>query len=502
MLRIQREQYLQLLRERKKRREKDPLDTFSPFFPQTDFIHSVLYNEHEEDLYVGANRSGKSQAGAYLVSRLLRRGYPDDSPLAAKPSYGPSCTVRDRAISAWVSALDYPTSRDTIQPKMFDNGYCPPGGAEPFIPEYEIDSWNENKQILRLKNGSLCGFKSADSGRKKFQGAEKDIVLLDEEHPQNIYEEVKIRVGARPLKICHTCTLLPPEGQVGGITWMFTQMIQPWKKGLRPELGIYNASIYQNPHIPRTEIDKLESVYPPGSVQRRIRLDGELIPGLAGARVYAGFSHELNVREQTGIATRRPLCWMWDFNVEPMITLVGQQDGLIFRVFAELVLDEGNISEMCDFFKMRFPSHLAEIKIYGDATGKERSHQTKRSSYNIILTEMRSYASPCRLYVPECNPSIVDRINAVNYACKNELDEICLEVAPDCLDLIDDLDQVVTDGKGGIKKTTNRKDPYYRRTHASDALGYWINFEAPIKPLSLGDRRGLWLPRNPGYSLS
>ena len=61
--------------------------------------------------------------------------------------------------------------------------------------------------------------------------------------------------------------------------------------------------------------------------------------------------------------------------------------------------------------------------------------------------------------------------------------QINLEIDPSCEELIEDFDQVVSDGKQGIKKTFNKKDPYFRRTHLSDALGYWVYAEAPIVPI-------------------
>ena len=46
---------------------------------------------------------------------------------------------------------------------------------------------------------------------------------------------------------------------------------------------------------------------------------------------------------------------------------------------------------------------------------------------------------------------------------------------------IADLEQVLRDSRGGIKKSHDRKDPYYRRTHISDALGYWVVKDEPVR---------------------
>jgi phage terminase large subunit-like protein len=484
-----------------RRGEGDPLTTFDLFSPQREFANDVLDMRYKEYFYIGANRSGKSDAGAYAGAHLARFGYRKNRhKRRAVGAKGSTTTVRDFATSGWVSALDFPTGRDTIQPKYFDNGFAPPGATHmPFIPKREIADWRVSDQILKLKNGSIIGFKSADSGRTKYQGAEKDWIHFDEEHSKAIYDEAIIRVGANPLHIFTTCTLLPPEGTVGGITWIYTEIVRKWKQGILENAEIYNASIFDNPHIPREEIAFLESKYPEGSDQRRIRLNGELIGGIGGARVYSAFQHKLNIREQGDIALRRPLAWCWDFNVEPMISLVGQRERGLFRVFEEFHLDEGNIPEMCEMFKRNYPYHMAEVWVYGDATGQSRTAQTNRSSYQIILNEMKDYPAPLRLKIPTKNPPVTDRINSMNMALRGPGAEISLEIDPSCEELIEDFDQVVGDGKQGIKKTFNKKDPYFKRTHLSDALGYWIFAEAPVVPIKTENKGRRIKMKTPSY---
>jgi len=182
-----------------------------------------------------------------------------------------------------------------------------------------------------------------------------------------------------------------------------------------------------------------------------------------------------------------------------MISLVGQRERSLFRVFDEFHLEEGNISEMCDLFKRNYPYHMAELWVYGDATGKSRTAQTNRSSYQIILNEMKDYPAPLRMNVPDSNPSVPDRINSVNVALRGPGAEINLEIDPTCIELIDDMDQVIGDGRQGIKKTFNKKDPYYKRTHTSDALGYWIFAEAPVVPIKSENKSRRVKMKAPSY---
>lgn len=488
-LRRLREQEFALLDELNKRAADDPLKGFEPHEKQKEFIDAVLTGPFSENWFFAANRSGKSDAGAYCGASLARFGDPNARYVGGK---GSSVQVRDRATSGWVSALDFPTSRDTIQPKYFDNGFVPPGSShKPFIPEREIEEWRVADQILKLKNGSIIGFKSADSGRAKYQAAEKDWVQMDEEHPEEIYKEITIRVGTRRLRIFTTATILPPIGQLGGVSWTFPKIIQPWLDGLLPNIGIYNASIYDNPHIPREEIERLEAVFPEGTIDNRIRLKGELLPGISGSRAYPAFNRQLNVKEQPELHPRRPILLTFDFNVDPMACLVSQFETMyggrrLLRTFRELILEgSADIASMIDLFKYHYPRHGSEIWLYGDATGQNRrvaaNQEGTKSYFTLIQNELRGYGSPIRVKVPSSNPGVPDRLNAVNKLLRDENAEIRWIIDPSCTELIQDLEGVLRDARGGIKKVTNIKDPYFRRTHTSDAAGYLIAKEEPVK---------------------
>jgi len=78
---------------------------------------------------------------------------------------------------------------------------------------------------------------------------------------------------------------------------------------------------------------------------------------------------------------------------------------------------------------------------------------------------------------------------------KDEIGRRNIEIDASCKELISDLDQVQLDPRGGIKKSHNRKEAYYQRTHASDAAGYWVTYEAPIRPLSIRQRIMRSIPR-------
>lgn len=476
------------------RRADDPIFNWEPTPKQKPFIESVLYDRKSENYFIAGNRAGKSDAGAYIGACLARFG---GDP---KSSYtGAGVGASDRASTGLVSSLTFRMSQTVIEPKYFDNGLGA-GDHKPFIPDREIAEWRVSDRILKLKNGSVIYFLSQDMGRSRYQGLSIDWVHMDEEHEENVVSEIRIRIGAgRKIKIFGTATILPPDGMSGGISWMFGKVIQPHLDGTLKNVGLFGASIYDNPYIDREVIAQLEAQY--GETERRIRLGGEWLPGLAGARAYTAFDRRLHVKPQGAPFARRPLCWFIDINVQPSMSGVGQRDGNIFRVYRELVLDEGNILEMVQLFVDAFPQHYGEIWIYGDATGKKRNAQTGTSDYYMILNAMRSYGAPVRMKVPEANPIVPDRINAVNRALKDERGVTSVEIDPSCVELIADLEQVLRDGRGGLKKTFNRSDSYARRTHISDALGYWISREAPIRRI-VDMQQYKTTVRTPGYGFT
>lgn len=456
-----------LLAEREARRATDPLWSFRPHAKQQAFIDAVLRGSAYENWLFAANRAGKSDAGAWAVAHIARFGFPNES--GFRPTVG------------WVVSLDFPSSRDIVQPKLFENGVSGQQSHPPFIPDREIKEWRVSDQVLILKNGSVIGFKSADSGRAKFQGAERDYVWFDEEPPLDVYEETVMRVPAgRRLRILGTCTLLPQGGTGSGVSWAFDRLIRPWQEQ-RANHNIFTASIYDNPYLSQDEIRRLEAMYPPGSVFRRIRLDGELVAGISGSRVYSAFDRSIHVVERLDYQPLSPLCWAWDFNVSPMVSLVGQYVQGRFQVLRELVLETGSIQEMVEWFRDVFPRHQAEVWVYGDATGQTRTAQTGVSDYAMIVQAMRTYPSRIRLKLPPANPPVRDRINAVNRALLDETGTVSVLIhRAGCPELIKDLEEVVYDARGRIKKTTDPKDPYTKRTHVSDALGYWIVATAPV----------------------
>ena len=488
------------------RQAQDALYGWVPTRPQADFLGAQEGGEPVKEAWmIGANRGGKSDGLAAAIAAHARFGHPDPTPAYAA---GGRIEVRDRAVALWVIGLTRQLVTETLQPKVFDNGQIPPGQPHPpFIPTWEVARHHITDQLTTLKMGSIIGWRSCDQGHLKFEAAGRDGIYFDEAPPYAVYSSATMRVEAgRRLLIRGAATLLPPEGMVGGVSWLYPKKIQPWLAGARQGLHLVKVSLRDNPHLLPAEVEALERKYPPGSLDYRIRILGEWIPGVAGAMAYSNFTRAFHVNPAlTRVAKewRHPLRWSLDWNVQPFGTVVCQKLGRLWRVLDCPTVDSGNIRDMVDLFVSRFPQHGAELWIGGDASDSVRRHvQTGQNNFTVLLGHLRTLPYRPHLVVPIENPPQRSRVNAVNGALRSPTGEVRLEIAGDgsCDELIDDLEQVLLKDDGTIKKATDRRDPYSRRTAWSDALGYEIHRDEPVVVADPGARKPLDRVPGPGYT--
>jgi hypothetical protein len=462
---------------------------------------------------LGANRSGKSDPLAIIAACIARFGNPN--PRFAYSSGG-KLAIADRATSTWVIGLTEKLVKEGIQPKIVSTAYTAAETHPAFIPPSEIEGWNINDQTWRLKNGSIITFKSADAGRDVFQSAARDAVLFDEICEWEVYKEATFRVagGQRRLLIRLAATLLPPLGQAGGVSWFFPQFIKPWWAGGNkentpndanpdPNLDIFTMGMRENPSISRDEIARLESMFPPDSPERRIRIDGELLQTVGGSLAYAAYNPHIHRDDKITPANkdyRFPICLCVDFNVTPCLWELAQYIDNTWYVFDEIRMDDCNIPAMVREFRDRYPHHGAEIKIYGDWAGRARSPQSGHTNYYLMQEAFKGYPAPVNLYVPTTgNPPVRDRLNAMNRQLMGIDGRVGIVIGPNCVELDADFCEVLRAADGGILKAKNPQSPYFFRTHASDALGYAVAYVNPIAQFVASDRRVIRSIPQPGY---
>jgi hypothetical protein len=482
------------------RRELDGLHALLTGDPGPFPHQSRMWSSDKAEAWLfGANRSGKTEGLAGLIACYLRFGTLD--PRAPRKAGA-------APVKVWAVSLKFDMGRNVLQPKLFNNG-AGLATRKPLIPDSEIASWNVTNQTLRLKNGSICVFKSCDQGERAFQGADVDLIAFDEVPDEGVYRESTLRVGGgKRLLIRGAATILPPVGEPGGISWMYPSKVRPWLDADKTDAGldIFTASIYDNPTILPEEIARLEALFPPGSPEYLIRLKGMLLPTIGGSLVYGGsftrtfhMNPALAPRDRDNIPRPNvqpylPLVLAVDFNAINGVWLVGQHINRMFRVLDEIALERSDISAMCYEFRSRFPAHGAELWVYGDATGRRRDGQTGEASFYLIQEYLQGYPCPIRFVIPEVNPPVKDRVAAVNRALRPGDGGRMVDIAAHLERLAHDLEGTKWKANGTIDKSNPAE-----QSNAADALGYWIVGAAPVPRYAIAGG-GLRSIRGPRYT--
>lgn len=183
----------------------------------------------------GGNRSGKTECGAVETVWLALGEHP------FKPNRPD--------VQGWVVSVSRQVQRDVAQEKVLR--YLPRRRIEDIVMVSGRKGAPENGMIdhITVRNAfgglSRIGFKSCDQGREKFQGASLDFVWFDEEPPEDIYDECRMRVFDRGGYIYGTMTPLK------GFTWVYDEI--ELNSGGDPEVWCEHMEWLDNPFLGEAE---------------------------------------------------------------------------------------------------------------------------------------------------------------------------------------------------------------------------------------------------------
>jgi hypothetical protein len=209
--------------------------------------------------------------------------------------------------------------------------------------------------------------------------------------------------------------------------------------------------------------------------ERTYRQEWEASFEAVAGRAYYAFHRGSNVAP-VRLEPQDPVALFFDFNVQPSSAGIGQVQGdraCVWRV-SQLAHRGGEATRASALAIRRFldeARHTGEIGIYGDATG--RAAKTTGPADHAIIREMFPGA---HWRIPSANPHERDRVASVNAQCLTVDGRRRLVVDPSAEPLIADLEQVIYGDNGELDKRSNPM-----LTHISDALGYWIAREWPVR---------------------
>jgi len=250
-----------------------------------------------------------------------------------------------------------------------------------------------------------------------------------------------------------------------GFKFTYEQFVKEANKSeaKRKLYGMIQASTYDNEaNLPDDYIASLRESYPPQLIEAYLR--GQFVNLTSGA-VYPDFDRRLNHTDEE-IKPNEPLIIGMDFNVLKMAAVV-----YVIRDGKPLALDElvgvRDTPTMTKLIIERFPSH--EIMIIPDAAGQSTSSKNSSESDHAILRQ-----HGLRVEVNNTNPTIKDRLNAVNALILNGDGERTLKVNTyKCPRFTETLEQQIYDDFGMPDKKSGLD-------HVGDAGGYPLAKRFPI----------------------
>jgi phage terminase large subunit-like protein len=179
------------------------------FYPETGPLRRELYVKHcaffeagatyRERAALSGNRTGKTQGiGAYEVSVHLTGRYPSfwcgkrfTKPIAAWACGDTNITVRDIVQAKLVGKL---TGSGDDGPVGLGTGMIPKDAIKGTRPKSGIPNALDSVYVKHISGGvSTLTFKSYEQGRKSFQGTEQELIWLDEECEEDIFDECTVR---------------------------------------------------------------------------------------------------------------------------------------------------------------------------------------------------------------------------------------------------------------------------------------------------------------------
>ena len=237
--------------EQRKRAETDYLKKYNT----GEIVHEKQVAFHKcqkKNRWVfGGNRSGKTECGAAEVVYMARGVHP--------------YRENRKNVFGWVVSLSTQVQRDVAQAKILR--YINPS----WIKDVTMTSGKKEGlkygviDQIRIKNvfggTSVIGFKSCDQGREKFQGSSLDFVWFDEEPPQDIYEECKMRVLDKKGDIFGTMTPLK------GLTFIYDEIYL--NSGNSDEVWYEFMEWADNPYLDKEAVAELSKSLSPDQLESR-----------------------------------------------------------------------------------------------------------------------------------------------------------------------------------------------------------------------------------------
>lgn len=237
-----------------------------------------------------------------------------------------------------------------------------------------------------------------------------------------------------------------------------------WEKEQKKGYKLIRARTVDNIHLPDEYVDNLRDTYSEALIEAY--LNGEFV-NLNGTPVYSSFDRKIH---DTKVVPKphEDLHIGMDFNVEHMAAIVHViRNDIMYAVdeFVEL-FDTPEMIDVIDSAYSMNGVRQHKIYVYPDSSGKNRK-PSDASVSDISQLKLARF----RVRARSANPTIKDRVSAMNYGFKHQQYFVNTDKCPE---YTEDLEQQVYTDNGLPDKTAGDD-------HNPDAGGYCRHFLYPVR---------------------
>ena len=207
---------------------------------------AFLKTTAKETVLLGGNSSAKTWTAAAKFTAVMIGQHP---------------TIKIKTpCSGWVACEDFALTKEG------------PLKALLVLGAQYIEGYNAQAKVITYKNGSTCQIKSYESGWKKFQSAAVDVVWLDEEPPEDIFKECRLRTLRTSGLIFISMTPLE------GLTWSHDMLFEA-----ENETEVFEVTLFDNFTLAEADIERTIGGYSEQEKQARVygkytQMAGQIYP--------------------------------------------------------------------------------------------------------------------------------------------------------------------------------------------------------------------------------
>jgi phage terminase large subunit-like protein len=223
-------------------------------------LEAFTHEAYHSWLFWG-NQSGKTTIAAVICVMMALGRHPLQT----------SGQIRAPGVHIWASALTWELWENILLPELLT--WIPPDRILDAPPP---NRHSTKRDILVLAdNGRISRItgKAAEQGAERYQSARIDLVWLDEEHPEAIWDELQPRLLRWRGRSIATMTPLK------GLTWVHSRIYEPVQTGRIPRTRHWysHAGVAANPGITREAIAELTEELKNTPSQLAARLHGHFV---------------------------------------------------------------------------------------------------------------------------------------------------------------------------------------------------------------------------------